>query len=40
MMLASVLAVIVLSALGGFIAGRAHGLELALQRILRACDEL
>lgn len=31
---------IALSAFGGFVAGRAHGLELAVRRIVRAYEEI
>ena len=31
---------IALSAFGGFVAGRAHGLELAARRIIRAYEDL
>jgi hypothetical protein len=38
MLIVSIGLVISLSALGGFVAGRSYGLELALRRILRAYE--
>ena len=40
MVLSMLLALVALSSLGGFVAGRAYGLELAAQRIIRAYQEL
>jgi len=40
MALLSIVSLIALSALAGFVAGRVYGLELAARRIIRAYQEL